>query len=125
MDLVRRGIVFFCGFAMAAWVSVASEPTAQAHDPSANDCVDIDKSEQATGLSFELHNKCDRSLMCALNWTLVCESASGKTSASRAKGSRFALATNDKKTVQGSAEECKDSAGWRIEDVGWNCQPVK
>ncbi len=92
-------------------------------DPSASDCVRFSKSDLDKGLEFSVQSSCEHKLSCSLSWNVVCEDTEGKVT-SRAKASRrFALALDDDLTILGSAETCKQS--WRIDNVGWNCQPVK
>jgi hypothetical protein len=101
---------------------VAIASPAQAGGPSASDCVSIRSAELSTGLTFDVQNRCEKRLSCALTWTLTCENASGKTT-SKSKGeAKFVVAEAESAQMMGSSAACKDS--WKIDDVAWDCTPA-
>jgi len=91
---------------------------------SADECVNITRTESPEGLDFEVKNNCDKPLACSMSWTLSCENDKGKVTASSRAGASFALAKDASKHTLGSSVTCKTS-GWRIDDVSWACNPVK
>jgi hypothetical protein len=108
---------------LAAVVSclVALAPPAQAAD-SADECVSIRSAELSSGLSFDMQNRCEKRLSCALSWTLTCENASGKTTHKAKQEAHFDIGASDSHATTGSAATCKD--GWKIDDVSWSCAPA-
>jgi hypothetical protein len=113
---------FFLGGFVCALAVALLGPTALAAE-SADDCVAIQRTEQADGLDFQLKNNCDRPLACTLAWTLSCENDKGKVTTTAKQSASVAMAKDTDKHVFGSATTCKTS-GWRIDDVGWTCAPA-
>ena len=118
---MRRVFSFVLGFAgvVSGLVAVAAPARAAT---SADECVNIRSAELASGLSFDVQNRCDKRLSCALTWTLSCENASGKTTSKSKQEARFDVGASDSHTTMGSAAMCKD--GWKIDDVSWSCAPL-
>jgi hypothetical protein len=103
----------------------AAPGSARAGEAGVDDCLGILQTVQDGGLSMDLNNSCDRSLTCALSWTLKCEDAKGNVTASSRQSTRVTIARADSKTVLGSADACKTAAGWSIDSVTWSCGAVK
>jgi hypothetical protein len=101
---------------------VAIAGPASAGTPSASDCVSIRSTELSTGLTFDVQNRCEKRLSCALTWTLTCENASGKTTSRAKQEAKFVVAEADSAQMMGSSAACKDS--WKIDDVAWDCAAV-
>lgn len=118
MTLAHR----FAFAASALAFAVAIAPTAGAAE-SADDCVAISRTEQTSGLTFEVKNNCDRKLSCSMGWRLSCENASGKTTSSSRESASFGMSASAEHKVNGSAASCKD--GWKIDDVTWTCAAQK
>lgn len=108
---------FFVAAGVVAAVAAVATP-ARAAD-SADECVNIRSAELGTGLSFDVQNRCEKRLTCALTWTLTCENASGKATSKTRQEARFDIAASDSHATTGSAASCKD--GWKIDDVSWSC----
>jgi hypothetical protein len=98
-------------------------PSAFANEKTADECVNVTRTEQSDGLDFELKNNCDKGLSCTIGWTLSCENASGKTTSTAKASASFAVGKDTAHHELGSSKSCKD--GWRIDDVTWSCAPVK
>ena len=112
--LVLLGAVTFLGLVGLAGPALAAD--------SADACVNIQSAELGSGLTFDVHNTCDKRLSCALTWTLTCENASGKTTSKSKQEARFLVSASDTHHTTGSAASCKD--GWKIDDVSWDCAAV-
>lgn len=121
---MKRRVWCVLGSVMAVAVALSAR-TARADGPGVDDCLGILQSVQDGGLSMDLNNSCDRSLSCALTWTLKCEDAKGKVTQTIPGSTRVTIARADSKTVLGSADACKSAAGWEIDRVSWSCSPVK
>lgn len=100
---------------------VALAGSAHAAD-SADECVSIRSAEVTAGLAFDVQNRCEKRLSCALTWTLTCENASKKATSRSKQEARFVVGASDTHSTTGSASTCKD--GWTIDEVSWSCSPV-
>lgn len=118
---MRRRLSFFLVLAGIASGAVMVAAPAGAAD-SADECVSIRSAELGSGLSFDMDNRCDKRLACALSWTLSCENASGKTTSRSKKEARFDIGPSDQHSTTGSASSC--NGGWKIDDVSWSCAAV-
>ena len=106
-------------FGVAALLGVVAV-TGPAHAAdSADACVNVLSAELGSGLTFDVHNTCDKRLSCALTWTLTCENASGKATSKSKQEARFLVPASETHHTTGSAASCKD--GWKIDDVSWDC----
>lgn len=92
---------------------------------SVNDCFGIQQSEKDTGIDFELTNGCDRSISCNMQWTVQCESTTGKVVVQAQGRAGAMLAAGGKSRVFGSADACKTHAAWTIDNVTFACTPVR
>ena len=97
-------------------------PDAGAAD-SANDCVRMREGQSAEGLTLAVDNNCDRSLSCSLSWTVQCESATGRVTRRSKEGARFVVAASQSQAATASARSCGDN--WRIDEVSWQCAPLR
>ncbi|MBX3225434.1 MAG: hypothetical protein KF795_33320 [Labilithrix sp.] len=97
-------------------------PDARAAE-SANDCVHLREGQSGDGLSLAIDNNCDRGLSCSLSWIVQCESATGKVTRRSKDGARLVVEASGSRTATASAKSCGDN--WRIEDVSWDCAPLK
>jgi hypothetical protein len=97
-------------------------PPAIASD-SAEQCVRLRESAQAGGLALDVDNACDRSLTCVLSWTVQCQTERGKVTRSTKDSSRFVVAKDESRRALASAKSCGYS--WKIDDVRWDCSPVR
>jgi hypothetical protein len=111
--------VFQVLFGVSAIVGVVAVTGPARAADSADACVNIQSAELGSGLTFDVHNTCDKRLSCALTWTLTCENASGKATSKSKQESRFVVSASDTHHTTGSAASCKD--GWKIDDVSWDC----
>jgi hypothetical protein len=117
---MRRALTFAFAFtAVVSCVTAAAVPASAAE--SADECVNIRSTELSSGLSFDVQNRCEKRLTCALSWTLSCENASGKTTSKSKQEARFEVGASDSHSTTGSASPCKD--GWKIDEVSWTCAP--
>ena len=97
-------------------------PRASASD-SAEQCVRLRESAQAGGLALDVDNACDRSLACVLSWTVQCQTESGKVTRSAKDSTRLVVAKEESRRALALAKSCGDS--WKIDDVRWDCSPVR
>lgn len=97
-------------------------PAARAAD-SANECVRMREAQDGGGLTLNIDNNCDRRLSCSLTWTVQCESATGKVTRRSKEGAHLVVSASTSQGATASAKSCGDN--WRIEDVGWDCAPLK
>lgn len=90
---------------------------------SANDCVLLREGMNDEGLTLAIDNNCDRRLTCSLTWTVQCESATGRVTRRTKDAVRLVVDASGSRSATASAKACGDN--WRIEDVGWDCAPLK
>lgn len=114
---------YFPVFVASVAILSALAPRARAAS-SAEECVAFQRTQQASGLLFDVTNNCDKNLACSLTWTLTCENDKGKPTSSSRQGARFTVDSSSSHAETGSAAACT-SAGWRIDDVAWSCAPAK
>lgn len=99
-----------------------SAPPAHAAE-SADECVRLRESQQSAGLALDVDNNCDRRLACSVSWTVQCQTESGKVTRSSKDGARFVVAASQSARAFASTSSCGDN--WKIEDVSWDCSPLK
>lgn len=97
-------------------------PDAMAAD-SANDCVRMREAQSGDGLTLAIDNNCDRGLSCSVSWTVQCETATGRITRRSKDGARFVVRASASQAATASASTCGDN--WKIEDVSWDCSPLK
>jgi hypothetical protein len=102
----------------------AGERVAEGAD-SVNDCFGIQKTEKDNGIDFDLSNGCDRSIVCNMQWTVQCESATGKVVAQTQGRAGAMLAAGATSRVFGTADACKAHTAWTIDNVTFACTPVR
>lgn len=103
-------------------VAALHAPDAQAAD-SANDCVRMRETIEGAGLTLSVDNNCDRRLACSVTWTVQCESATGKATKRVKEGAQLVVGSSASKDAYASAKTCGDN--WKIEEVSWDCSPLK
>jgi hypothetical protein len=103
-------------------IAVLRAPDAQAAD-SANDCVRMREAQAGDGLALNIDNNCSRGLSCSLTWTVQCQSATGKVTRSSKDSARLVVSAAETQSALASAKSCGDN--WRIDDVSWDCAPIK
>ena len=79
--------------------------------------------QRCKGLTLDVDNNCDRSLSCALSWTVSCQTESGKVTRSAKDSARFVVAASKTGRAVASTKTCGDN--WKIEDISWDCAAVK
>lgn len=121
VKLKRALLVLVAGLPVLS-VSLLSAPSAKAAD-SAEECVRLRESQVEKGLTLDVDNNCDRSLSCALSWTVSCQTESGKVTRSAKDGARFVVAASKTGRAVASTKACGDN--WKIEDISWDCAAVK
>ena len=109
------------GLGLFSLVAMRAAPAAAAD--SADECVRMRESQESNGLSFAVDNNCDRRLSCVVTWTVQCESATGKITKKNTESARFVVSAAQSQNTFASAKSCGDS--WRIQDVSWDCAPIK
>jgi hypothetical protein len=85
--------------------------------------VRLRESQESKGLALDVDNNCDRSLSCAVSWTVACQSDSGKVTRSAKDGTRFVVAASHTGRAFASTKSCGDN--WKIEDIRWDCAAAK
>ena len=103
-------------------VALLAAPPAKAAD-SADECVRLRESQAEKGLTLDVDNNCDRSLSCAVSWTVSCQTESGKVTRSAKDSARFVVAASKTGRAVASTKTCGDN--WKIEDISWDCAAVK
>ena len=109
------------GLGLSTLVGLRAAPAAAAD--SADECVRLRESQEASGLSLSVDNNCDRRLSCTVTWTVQCESATGKIQKKNTETARFVISASQSQSAFASAKSCGDS--WRVQDVSWDCAPLK
>ena len=102
---------------------VLAAPTFAVASDSADECVVVYRNESDKGIDFEVQNNCQKALSCGLKWTISCENASGKTTSSSKKDTKFGVEAAKNHHENASAAACSD--GWKVDDVSWDCAPTK
>jgi len=97
-------------------------PDARAAD-SADDCVRMREVIEGPGLTLNVDNNCDRRLSCSVAWTVECESATGKVTKRSKDAAHFVVGSSASEKAFASAKTCGDN--WKIDDVAWDCAPLK
>jgi hypothetical protein len=97
-------------------------PAARAAE-SAGECVQLKESMEPGGLALRVDNDCDRGLACVLSWTVQCQTESGKVTRSSKDGARVVVQATRSAHAVASAKSCGDS--WKIDDVRWDCSPLR
>ncbi|MBX3199712.1 MAG: hypothetical protein KF894_16370 [Labilithrix sp.] len=118
---MKRATPIVAAFGLLSLLALRA-PQARAAE-SANDCVLLREGQSADGLTLAIDNNCDRSLTCALSWTVQCESATGRVTRRAKDGARLVVDASASRSTTASAKACGDN--WRIEDVSWDCAPSK
>lgn len=121
MNVKRALLVILAGLPVLS-VALLSAPSAKAAD-SADECVRMRESQAEKGLTLDVDNNCDRSLSCAVSWTVSCQTESGKITRTTKDGARFVVAASKTGRAVASTKTCGDN--WKIEDISWDCAPVK
>jgi hypothetical protein len=119
---VKRALCILAAGLPVLSVALLAAPPAKAAD-SADECVRLRESQADKGLSLDVDNNCDRSLSCAVSWTVSCQTESGKITRSAKDSARFVVAASKTGRAFASTKTCGDN--WKIEDISWDCAAVK
>lgn len=103
-------------------VLAVGAPPARAAE-SADECVRLRESQEPGGLALDVDNNCERGLVCAVSWTVQCQTEKGKVTRSSKDAARFVVAASKTGRAFASTKACGDN--WKIEDVSWDCSPAK
>lgn len=107
------------GAAPAVRLALATARAAE----NAEQCVAFSESATERSVDYDADNRCDRKLSCTVSFTLQCEAEAGHITRREKKSEHFAIAAHAKRKGSLSAEACK--SGWRIDDIGWSCDPAR
>jgi hypothetical protein len=119
---VKRALCILAAGLPVLSVALLAAPPAKAAD-SADECVRLRESQADKGLSLDVDNNCDRSLSCAVSWTVSCQTESGKITRSAKDSAHFVVAASKTGRAFASTKTCGDN--WKIEDISWDCAAVK
>jgi hypothetical protein len=119
---VKRALLVIVAALPVLSVALLTAPPAKAAD-SAEECVRLRESQADKGLTLDVDNNCDRSLSCAVSWTVSCQTESGKITRSAKDSARFVVAAAKTGRAVASTKACGDN--WKIEDISWDCAAVK
>ena len=123
MVAIRRLLALSLGLMIGSTL-FAVQAEAEAAD-SVNDCFSVVRTEKDNGIDFELSNGCDRRITCNMQWTVQCESAAGKVTSQSQGRAGAMLGAGSKSKVFGSADSCRASTAWTIDNVTFACTPVR
>jgi hypothetical protein len=121
VDVKRAAPAILTALGLLSVVALRA-PDAKAAD-SANDCVRMRETQEGAGLTLSVDNNCDRRLTCSVGWTVQCESATGKITRRSKEAARFVVGSSTTENAFASAKSCGDN--WKIEEVSWDCSPLK
>jgi hypothetical protein len=119
---VKRALCLLLAGLPVLSIAILAAPPAKAAE-SADECVRLRESQVDKGLTLDVDNNCDRSLACAVSWTVSCQTESGKVTRSAKDSARFVVAASKTGRAVASTKTCGDN--WKIEDVSWDCAAVK
>lgn len=121
LDVKRAVASLLASLPILSVLALAAPPARAAE--SADECVHLRESQEPGGLALDVDNNCDRGLACAVSWTVQCQTEKGKVTRSSKDAARFVVAASKTGRAFASTKACGDN--WKIEDVSWDCSPVK
>jgi hypothetical protein len=119
---VKRALSIILATLPILSIAVLAAPPARAA-ASADECVRLRESQESKGLALDVDNNCDRSLSCAVSWTVSCQTDSGKVTRSAKDGARLLVAASHTGRAFASTTSCGEN--WKVEDISWDCAAVK
>lgn len=82
------------------------------------------ESPDTAGIALDVDNNCDRRLSCAVSWTVECHNDQGKVTKSAKESASFLVQASATGHALASTKACT-SGNWKVDDVSWECAPVK
>lgn len=110
---------------VAPWVVLAHlAPVAPVHAAEVvSECVQVEASNVAEGMSLNVHNTCGFAVRCTLTWAVRCEGDAAEATP-RPASLTVRLAEAARQVLVASGAACGEQI-WEITDDRWECKQVR